>query len=87
MQGHNVRRWGRHAVGLVLVLFLLPVTAWACSVCWDGESPLARSMNIGVLFLMSMPFLIGGAILSTLYVAHKRAQGQGLAVAQKENAK
>jgi hypothetical protein len=64
-------------VGLTTVLLtLLPAAAWACAVCWDGESPLARALNTSILFLMSMPFLIGGAIISTLYVAHKRARGQ-----------
>ena len=97
MQGRNVQRWGQRAVGLAIVLILLPVAAWACPVCWDGESPLARAMNMSILFMMSMPFLIGGSIISTLYVAHKRAQGhrwpwlastgKGLAWAQKESAK
>ena len=95
MARRNVHRWGRGVVGLATVLTLLPVAAWACAVCWDGESPLARALNTSILFLMSMPFLIGGTIVSTLYVAHKRAQGQrwprlvikSLVGTQKESAK
>jgi hypothetical protein len=33
-------------------------------------------LNVSIMFLMSMPFLIGGTIIGVLYVAHKRAQGQ-----------
>jgi hypothetical protein len=30
---------------------------------------------VSILFLMSMPFLIGGSIFGIIFVAHKRAQG------------
>jgi hypothetical protein len=49
---------------------------------------------MSVLFLMAMPFVIGGSIISVLYIAHKRARGQRwlpampkrVAWLQKENA-
>jgi hypothetical protein len=33
-------------------------------------------LNASVLFMMSMPFLVGGSILGVFYVAHQRARGQ-----------
>ena len=69
-----------HAVGClgvaVAALMLLPMASWACAVCWGNDDALARGMNVSIMFLMSMPFLIGGSIFGTLYVAYKRAQGQ-----------
>jgi hypothetical protein len=58
------------------VIGMLPAAAWACPICWGGDDALAHSMNISILFLMSMPFLIGGSIIGVLFVAYKRAQGQ-----------
>jgi hypothetical protein len=66
------------------------VAAWACAVCFAGDDALARGLNISILFLMSMPFVIFGAIFSTVYFAQKRAYKQGskgLSWTQKESAK
>jgi hypothetical protein len=79
---------------LVLTLVFLPAITWACAVCWASDDALARGMNMSVLFLMAMPFVIGGSIISVLYIAHKRARGQRwlpampkrVAWLQKENA-
>jgi len=92
MQRRHICRWGRRALGIALVIGLLPVAAWACAVCWEGDDALARGLNVSILFLMSMPFLISGSIIGTLYVAYKRAQrpgwprpvSKGLAWTQKE---
>ncbi len=90
MQGRRMRRsWRWPLVGGVMAYALLPAAAWACAVCWEGDDALARGMNSSILFLMSMPFLIFGAIFGTVYLAHKRAQqraGKALAWTQKENA-
>jgi hypothetical protein len=62
--------------GLLGLTVLLPSVAWACAVCRGGDDPLGRGLNVSILFLMSMPFLIGGAIVGVLFAAQKRAQGQ-----------
>ena len=90
MQGRNMYRWGWRIVGLATVIALLPVAAWACAVCFEGDDALARGLNMSILFLMSMPFVIFGSIFSTVYITHKRAQrhgSQSLAWTQKESAK
>ena len=89
MQGPKRYRWGWRIVGLATVMALLPVAAWACAVCFEGDDALARGLNMSILFLMSMPFAIFGSIFGTVYLAHKRAQrhgGKGLAWTQKESA-
>ena len=63
-------------MGLLVVMAMLPSAAWACAVCWGADDPLGRGLNVSILFLMSMPFLIGGSIIGVLFVAQKRAQGQ-----------
>ncbi|MGQ4809308.1 hypothetical protein NKDENANG_02724 [Candidatus Entotheonellaceae bacterium PAL068K] len=63
------------SLGAVAAIVLLPMAAWACAVCWGGDDALAHGLNVSIMFLMSMPFLIGGSIIGTLYVAYKRAQG------------
>ena len=54
---------------------LLPTTSWACAVCWGADDALAHGLNVSILFLISMPFVIGGSIIGVLVVARKRAQG------------
>jgi hypothetical protein len=66
----------RLLVGLLGMAVLLPSVVWACAVCWGGDDPLGRGLNVSILFLMSMPFLIGGSIMGIVFVAQKRAQGQ-----------
>ena len=64
-------------VGLATVMVLLPVAAWACAVCFEGDDALARGLNMSILFLMSMPFAIFGSIFGAVYLMHKRAQRHG----------
>ena len=88
MQKQTLYRWGRHTIGLATVITLLPVAAWACAVCFEGDDALARGLNISILFLMSMPFAIFGSIFGTVYITYKRAQKRGhgsLAWTQKES--
>ena len=66
----------RLRIGLLVVTAIFPSAAWACAVCWGADDPLGRGLNVSILFLMSMPFLIGGSIIGVLFVAQKRAQGQ-----------
>jgi hypothetical protein len=60
---------------VVAVIGLLPATTWACAVCWGADDALARGLNVSVLFLMSMPFVIGASIIGVVVVAQRRAQG------------
>ena len=77
MQGSKMYRWRWRIVGLAAIMALLPVTAWACAVCFEGDDALARGLNMSILFLMSMPFAIFGSIFGTVYLMHKRAQRHG----------
>ena len=89
MQGRKHYRWGGCTLGFATIIALLPVAAWACAVCFEGDDALARGLNMSILFLMSMPFVIFGSIFSTVYFAQKRAQrhvGKGLAWTQREGA-
>ena len=90
MQRHHMYQRGWRVLGLATIIALLPVAAWACAVCFEGDDALARGLNMSILFLMSMPFVIFGSIFGTVYIAQKRAQrhgSKGLAWTQKESAK
>lgn len=71
-----MKRLRRVLESLMMAVVMLPSAAWACTVCWGADDPLGRGLNVSILFLMSMPFLIGGSIIGVLVVAQKRAQGQ-----------
>ena len=75
MRWENMNRWGR-AVSLMMLVGLIPTVAWACAVCWGNDDPLARGLNASILFMISMPFLIGGSIVGVIFVASQRARGQ-----------
>ena len=88
MQTYKRYRWGWRILGLAVLIALLPVTAWACAVCFEGDDALARGLNMSILFLMSMPFAIFGSIFGTVYITYKRAQrraNKSLAWIQKES--
>jgi hypothetical protein len=53
----------------------LPTLALACPVC-VGSSPEDYGYFWGVLFLMSMPFTVGGLIGGWLIYAYRRARRQ-----------
>lgn len=76
MQEQSTRWQRRVGYAMLLGMAMLPRAVWACAVCWGGDDGLARGMNASILFLMSMPFLIGGSIFGVIFVAYKRAQGQ-----------
>lgn len=63
------------AVG-VFAMGLLPAMSHACSVCWGADDALAYGLNVSILFLMSMPFLIGGSIVGVLLVAQRQHKGR-----------
>jgi predicted Na+-dependent transporter len=88
MWRYSLYQRGRHITGLATVITLLPVAAWACAVCFEGDDALARGLNMSILFLMSMPFVIFGSIFGAVYITYKRAQKHGsqrLAWMQKES--
>jgi hypothetical protein len=68
---------GQRIIGLATLIALLPVAAWACAVCFEGDDALARGLNMSILFLMSMPFIIFGSIFGSVYIIYKRAQRRG----------
>ncbi len=76
MKGRKVSSWVMGVVSLVAVVGAWPLTSWACAVCWGADDALAHGLNVSILFLMSMPFLIGGSIIGIICVAQRRARGQ-----------
>jgi drug/metabolite transporter (DMT)-like permease len=77
MQWRTVNRWRSFGIGIAgLVIALCPSGAWACAVCWGGDDALARGLSASVMFLMSMPFIVGGSMIGVLYIAHQRARGE-----------
>jgi hypothetical protein len=61
---------------LAVAFNLLPSIVQACAVCWGADDALAHGLNVSILFLMAMPFMIGGCIIGVLFIAQKHAQGQ-----------
>ena len=76
MQQSRRYRWQGVVWQAIACIGLFPVTVWACAVCWGADDALAHGLNVSVLFLMSMPFLIGGSIIGVVLVARQRAQGR-----------
>ena len=66
----------RLVAATVFVAALLPAMSHACSVCWGADDALAHGLNVSILFLMSMPFLIGGSIVGILLVAQRQHKGR-----------
>ena len=80
----RVLRFTMAIAGVAIVLTLGP-TAWACPTCREGlaDNPagqsLARGFYYSILFMMSMPFLILGALGTVAYRSVQKAkvdQGQ-----------
>ena len=70
------RPFKRIAAATVVAMGLLPALSHACSVCWGADDALAHGLNVSILFLMSMPFLIGGSIVGVLFVAQRQHKGR-----------
>lgn len=58
-------------LGMGLILSALPMLAHACAVCGGAED---SGYFWGVLFLMSMPFTVGGVIGGWLLYSYRRTQ-------------
>jgi len=76
MQSERGRQWGYSILGALLVVSGVPSLARACAVCWGVDDALTQAFNTSILFLMAMPFVIGGSIMGVLFIAQKRARGQ-----------
>ena len=70
------RRVKRAAAAALMAAILIPAMSNACSVCWGADDALAQGLNVSVLFLMSMPFAIGGSIVGVLFVAQRQHKGR-----------
>ena len=70
------RRLKRAAVAALMAVGLLPALSHACSVCWGADDALAHGLNVSVLFMMSMPFAIGGSIVGVLFVTQRQRKGR-----------
>jgi hypothetical protein len=58
-------------LGMGLIITILPTPAHACAVCAGSED---NGYFWGVLFLMSMPFVVGSSIGGWLLFSYRRAQ-------------
>ena len=70
------RPFKRTVAATAVAAALLPATSYACSVCWGADDALAHGLNVSIVFLMSMPFLIGGSIVGVLFVAQRQHKGR-----------
>lgn len=67
-------------VGGILALLVWPDAAWACPTCRDGLAQDAAHANLvrgyfwSICFMMSMPFVIFGAMFGYFYVSIRRAR-------------
>ena len=64
------------AAAVMAAGLLMPAIALACSVCWGADDALAHGLNVSVLFMMTMPFAIGGSIVGVLIVAQRQRKGR-----------
>jgi hypothetical protein len=64
------------SLGIGLIMIVLPTVAQACAVCVGSPDP---GYFWGVLFLMSMPFIVGSSIGGWLLYSYRRGQ-PGLAL-------
>jgi hypothetical protein len=59
-------KYGWVILGLMLVLFCVPDAMAQCSICTKTASELgpesAKGLNAGILYLMAVPFALGGVI-------------------------
>lgn len=72
------RRSTIFVLGMAAAVVLSPDTAQACSVCGGsaiGTDP-GTGFNTSILFLLSMPYLVVGAIAGWLVYTHRRALRQ-----------
>jgi hypothetical protein len=67
-------------LGIGFITIAIPALAMACAVC-VGSSPADQGYFWGVLFLMSMPFTVGGLIGGWLVYAYWRGQRDPLTTA------
>jgi len=59
---------------IVAILSSQAARAIACAVCLSGSGDGADGYNASLLFLMSTPYLVVGAIAGGLVVTYRRAQ-------------
>jgi hypothetical protein len=62
-------------LGASLSVLVMPTTGLACAVC-VGSAPEDYGYFWGVLFLMSMPFTVGGLIGGWLVYGHRRSRSR-----------
>lgn len=68
--------------GLVVVALGAASAAWACPNCREAlaESPQGRGLATGfyysIIFMMSMPFIVLGTLVSVAYRSVQRAKGE-----------
>jgi len=62
------------AGGISAFVLAVPAVAWACAVC-VGASAEDQGYFWGVLFLMTMPFLVAGSIGGWILYHYRRGRG------------
>ena len=62
------------ALGIAIVLLLIPVTGQACPMCVESlkDSELGGGFNASILFLLVMPFALVGSIGGGLFFYARR---------------
>jgi hypothetical protein len=76
--------WGYVLLGALFLVSAVPSLVRACAVCWGGDDAFTQALNTSILFLMAMPFVIGGSIIGVLFMAQRRARGRRWPASSKE---
>lgn len=79
MRSSMRRRSASFGLWMTAVGVFIPAAAQACAVC-AGSSPADDGYYWSVLFLMAMPFTVGGSIGGWLFYKYGRAPGRRMTV-------
>ena len=62
--------------GLLFIVLSMPGFVESCPSCNLIEDPIARGFNWGIIFLMSMPFVVFGTIGGGVYYSYYRKKSE-----------
>jgi len=77
---NDLRSWFAATVSVALLAMPADLFAQGCAMCKTAvggpDDPLARGLNVSILFLMSMPFLLAGSVGGWFFYLYRRSSRQ-----------